>query len=150
MSPTAASVSICHRRSCLPPPLPLLLSAGTIANVAATATATATATPVPSAVIVHRCLFFTTAYMFQRLRLPHVSMFLLVVIVVIFIVHIYLLVVVIVLLLICPADICPHPPTNNFCPLLLIGPTDVLHHCHEHDIHHLLMRITLLALYLQL
>jgi hypothetical protein len=50
--------------------LPLLLSAGTIANVAATATAA----PVPSAVIAATAAYFsaavTTASMFQRFRLP--------------------------------------------------------------------------------
>ena len=35
-------------------------------------------------------------------------------------------------------------------PLLLIGPGNILHHRHQHDIHHLLMRATLLALDLQL
>jgi len=43
-APAAASVSSCRRRSCLPLPLPPLLSAGAIDNVAATTTAA----PVPS------------------------------------------------------------------------------------------------------
>jgi hypothetical protein len=50
--------------------LPPLLSAGAIANVAATATAA----PVPSAVIAATAAYFsaavTTASMFQRFRLP--------------------------------------------------------------------------------
>jgi hypothetical protein len=50
--------------------LPPLLSAGVIANVAATATAA----PVPSAVIAATANYFsaaiTTAFMFQRFRLP--------------------------------------------------------------------------------
>jgi hypothetical protein len=69
-APAAASVSVCRCRSCLPPPLPPLLSAGAIANVAATATAA----PVPSAVIAATAAYFSaavnTASMFQRFRLP--------------------------------------------------------------------------------
>ena len=71
--PSAAAVLACPRRChrcCLPAPLPPLLSAGAIANVAATATAA----PVPSAVIAASDAYFsaavTTASMFQRFRLP--------------------------------------------------------------------------------
>jgi len=63
-APTAASVPVCCRR-CLPSPFPPL-SAGAIANVAATATAA----PVPSAITATTAAYFsaavTTASMFQR------------------------------------------------------------------------------------
>jgi hypothetical protein len=59
-----------RRHSCLPPPLSPLLSAGAIANVAATSIAA----PVPSAVIAATAAYIsasvTTASMFQRFRLP--------------------------------------------------------------------------------
>jgi hypothetical protein len=55
----AASVSVYRHHSCLTLPLPRLLSAGAIANVAATATATAA--PVPSAVIAATSAYFSAA-----------------------------------------------------------------------------------------
>jgi len=69
-APAAASVSACRRRSCMPLPLPPLLSAGAIDNFAATATAA----PVPSAVIAATAAYFsaaiTTASMVQHFQLP--------------------------------------------------------------------------------
>jgi hypothetical protein len=61
---------LCRHRSCLRPPLPPLLSAGAIVNVAATAIAA----PIPSAVIAATAAYFsaavTTAFMSQRFLLP--------------------------------------------------------------------------------
>jgi len=69
-APVTSSVSAWCHCSCLPPPLPPLLSASAIDNVATTATAT----PVPSAIIAATTAYFsaavTTASMFPRFRLP--------------------------------------------------------------------------------